>query len=213
MRIKDTLSRARDSFRAVFGLKHEDSIDIPCGVKGEVFIEVRDGQSGELLDSRHITNLVTLDASLLVAILLKDSSSRNFGINMLAVGTGAPGAILSPNAPDNRERHLFAELARKAFTSTVFRDALGNAVAYPTNVVDFVCTFSEAEAVGPLNEMSLISSISSNPNIKALNPDVFPVRTLTTDVSDYDVFCTVLNFAVISKPSTATLSITYRLST
>lgn len=212
MRFQDTLSRARDSFRAMFGLRHEDTIDVPRGVKGEVFIEVRDGQSGELLDSRHITNLVTLDASLLVAILLKDPSSRTHGINMLAVGTGAPGAILSPNAPDNRERKLFAELARKAFSSTVFRDSLGNAVSYPTNVVDYVVSFGEAEAVGPLNEMALISTISSNSAILNPNPDTFPTRTLTVNVSDYDIIATVLNFAVISKPSTATLSITYRLT-
>lgn len=213
MRFQDTLSRARDAVRIGMGMLFKDDLEVSRGgVKGEVFIEVRDGTTGDLLDSRHIKNLVTLDASLLVASLLKDPLSRGVGINMLAVGTGAPGPILSPNAPDNRERKLFAELARKPFSSTTYRDGSGSAVAFVTNVVDYVVSFSEAEAVGPINEMALLSSISSNPSILNLNPDVFSTRTLTVDVSSYDIFATVLNFSVISKPSTATLSITYRLT-
>ena len=182
-------------------------------MRGEVFIELRDGATGVLLEERHIKNLVTLDASLLVAQLLKDKDSRPYGLNMLAVGTGAPGAILSPNAPDNRERHLFAELARKTFSSTTYRDGSGNAVAYVTNVVDYTVSFGEAEAVGPINEMSLISAISANTAITSnVSADTFPTRTLTEDMGSKDIFATVLNFAVISKPSTATLTITYRLT-
>lgn len=211
MRFQDTLSRARDAVRMGLGMLFKDNLDVPKGVKGEVFIEVRDGVSGDLLDSRHIKNLVVLDASILVMMLLRDSGTGRC-INMMAVGTGAPGPILSPNAPDNRERKLYAELARKPFSSTTFRDGSGNAVAYPTNVCDFNCTYSEAEAVGPLNELALLATISSNPNIVNPNPDTFPARTLTADLTTVDIMATALCFSVISKPSTATMSITYRLT-
>jgi hypothetical protein len=83
--------------------------------------------------------VITLDAGILAAILFRDPSSR-FGVYMLAVGTGATGAILSPDAPDARQRKLNAEIARKPFSSTTFRDASGNAVAIPTNIVDYTCT-------------------------------------------------------------------------
>jgi dTDP-4-dehydrorhamnose 3,5-epimerase-like enzyme len=69
-------------------------------VKGEVFIEVVDAASGEVLHKEHRQNVITLDAGILAAILLRDPSSRAHGFNMLSVGTGATGAILSPDAPD-----------------------------------------------------------------------------------------------------------------
>lgn len=131
---------------------------------------------------------------------------------MLAVGTGATGALLSPNAPDPRQRKLNAEISRKSFSLTSFRDSGGNAVAYPTNVVDFTCTFDESEAVGPLNEMGLISPISQNPLITNPNPNSFPTRDTTLNLALYDILVNYLTFSVISKPSTARLSLTWRIT-
>lgn len=181
-------------------------------MQGEFFVEMRDGRTGELLYSDHRKNVITLDASILVAMLARDPSSRNYGVYMLAVGTGATGALLSPDAPDPRQRKLNGEIARKAFSSTTFRDGSGNAVAIPTNIVDFTCTFSESEAVGPLNEMGLISPISANPLVTNPNPNTFPTRDTTLDLTLYDVLFNYLTFACIAKPSTATLSITWRLT-
>jgi hypothetical protein len=212
MRFQDAVSRAKDAFRLGLGIRLKDYLDIPNTVKGEVFIEMRDAKSGVLLYSDHRKNIITLDASIQVARLLKDPSEPAHGINMLAVGTGATGPLLSPNAPDNRQRKLNAEIARKPFTSTTFRDALGNAVAYPTNIVDYACTFGEAEAVGPLNEMSLLSTISDNPSVRNPNPNTFPTRDVTVDLTEYDVACNYLTFAVVSKPSTAVLTIVWRLT-
>lgn len=209
---KDTFSRAKDAFRLGMGLLHRDSFETGTRVKGEVFIEMRDARTGKLLHQDYRKNIITLDASLLVAILTRDPDSRTHGINMLAVGTGATGALLSPNAPDNRQRKLNAEIQRKPFTSTTFRDGTGTAVAYPTNVVDYTATFGEAEAVGPLTEMGLLSTISANPSILNPNPDTFPTRTTTVDVSDYDILVNYLTFAVVTKPSTAVLTITWRLT-
>jgi hypothetical protein len=181
-----------------------------CSAKGEVFIEVLDGKTVLFQDRRQ--NIITYDAGILAAILLRDPSSRSFGMNMLAVGTGATGALLSPDAPDARQRKLNAELARKAFASTTFRDGSGNAVAIPTNVVDFTCTFDEGEAVGPLNEMGILSTISSNPLVKNPNPDSFPTRDTTVDLTNYDILVNYLTVSVISVPATARLSITWRIT-
>lgn len=157
-------------------------------------------------------NIITLDAGILAAILLRDPASRTNGMNMLAVGTGATGALLSPDAPDSRQRKLNAEIARKPFSTTTFRDGSGNAVAIPTNIVDFICTFDEGEAVGPLNEMGILSTISSNPLVTNPNPNSFPTRDTTVDLTIYDILVNYLTFSVLSIPATARLSITWRIT-
>jgi len=207
---QDSMSSARDGFRLGVGVGHNEMG--PGMARGDVFIRLTDGATGAVLEERQLKNIITLDASLLVAMLLRAPASRPLGLNMLAVGTGATGALLSPDAPDNKQRKLNAEIQRKPFASTTFRDALGNAVAYPTNVCDFTTSFSEAEAVGPLNEMSLLATVSANPSIHSDNPDTFPVRDTTVDVSDFDIAVNYLPFPVISKPSTAILTITWRLT-
>lgn len=181
-------------------------------VQGELFIHMVDTTTGEVLHDEHRKNLITLDAGILVAILCRNPASRTNGINMLAVGTGATGALLSPNAPDNRQRKLNAEIARKGFASTVFRDGTGAAVAYPTNIVDFTTTFGEAEAVGPINEMGLLSTISSNPAVVNPNPNTFPTRNTTVDVSTLDILVNYVTLSVVSKPSPAVLTITWRIT-
>lgn len=208
--IRDTVRPAREHTRMGLHLPYAANM---AAMQGELFIEMRDGSTGEILHSDHRKNVITLDASILVAMLARDPSSRNYGIYMLAVGTGATGALLSPDAPDPRQRKLNGEIARKGFSSTTFRDGSGNAVAIPTNIVDFTCTFSESEAVGPLNEMGLISPISANPLVTTnQNPDVFPNRDLTRDLTLYDILANYITVSVISKPSTATLSITWRIT-
>lgn len=207
--VRDTVRPAREHTHLGLHLPHAANM---VAMQGEVFIEMRDGSTGELLHSDHRKNIITLDASILVAMLARDPNSRNYGVYMLAVGTGATGALLSPDAPDARQRKLNGEIARKAFSSTTFRDGSGNAVAIPTNIVDFTCTFSESEAVGPLNEMGLISPISANPLITNPNPNAYPTRDTTVDLSLYDILVNYLSYSVISKPSTATLSITWRLT-
>lgn len=186
--------------------------DTGITVHGELFIRMVDATTGAVLHDEHRENLITLDAGILVAILCRNPSNRLNGINMLAVGTGATGALLSPNAPDNRQRKLNAEIARKGFVSTVFRDGTGAAVAYPTNIVDFTTTYGEAEAVGPINEMGLLSTISTNPSIRNPNPNTFPTRDTTVDVSNYDVLVNYISLSVLSKPSTAVLTITWRIT-
>lgn len=208
-RAHDCFSQARDLNRV--GLALNEIEGGPAMVLGEVFLKMWDPNTGEVLHDQYVKNVICLDASVLAAILFKNSASR-LGATMLAIGTGATGALLSPNAPNPAQRKLNAEIARKAWSSTVWRDASGAAVAIPTNVIDYNVTYDEGEAVGPLNEMGIMSTISQNPLVQNLNPDVYPARDLTRDLTLYDILMNYLTFGCIVKPSTARLSITWRIT-
>lgn len=209
MRLNERYGIAGSGINVGMDVTHRDG---GLRVQGELFIRMVDSATGAVLHDEHRKNIITLDAGILVAILCRNPANRPNGINMLAVGTGATGAILSPNAPDNRQRKLNAEIARKGFSSTVFRDGTGAAVAYPTNIVDFTCTYGEAEAVGPINEMGLLATISSNPAVQNPNPNTFPTRDTTVDVSTLDILVNYITLSVLSKPSTAVLTITWRIT-
>jgi len=174
-------------------------------------LHMEDARTGEVLEHWERPQVITSDAGILAAILFNDPTSRN-GANMLSVGTGATGALLSPDAPDPAQRKLNAEIARKPWSSSTFRDGSGNAVAIPTNVIDWTVTFDESEAVGPLNEMAILSTISDNPLVLNQNPNTYPTRDLTVDLTEYDIAVNYLTFSVISCPSTARLTITWRIT-
>ena len=180
-------------------------------MSGVFFIELYDGD-GNLVEKRELKNLITYDAGILAARLCKNPLEPAHGFNMLAVGTGATGSILSPDAPDRRQRKLNLEIERKAFSSVIFRNSLGQAVSYPTNVVDFVTTFGSSEAVGPLTEMGILSTISDNVAIKNPNPNNFPTRDVTVDLTGYDILCNYLTFPVVSKSIGYSLSIVWRIT-
>ena len=181
--------------------------------KGEFFVKMVDDKSGEVLLEWHTPQMIVLDAGVFLAWLSKDTpTGRKMG--MLAVGTGATGNILNPDAPQSIQRSLTNCIAWKAFSSTNFIDFGGFAVSYPTHVVDFTATFGASEAIGPLNEMGIMSALPSevigtiplNP-ILTTNP-----YDPTVDITSKDVLINYLTYPVISKPSTATLTITWRLS-
>lgn len=209
MKFFQQMGRVREAFKFAFGVTHHLQVPAP---KGHVFIKMTCLETGKVLHEQEMPNLIMLDAGLLLARLCKDNSEPPNGINMLAVGTGASGAVLNPDAPTNVARKLRNELDRKAFSSTTFRDAGGAAVAYPTNVVDFTATFGEAEAVGPINEMGLMSTVSSNEATQNLHSDNYPTRTLATTVVGKDMLVNHITFSPISKPSQAQLTITWRLT-
>lgn len=210
---RDKLNPLGDEVRIGMKVLHQDRLP---ALRGHVWIKMVDTRTNEVLLERDFPNLVTLDSGLLIARLTKDPTEPNYGIYMLAVGTGANGNPLAPDAPSREQRVLNAEIERKAFSSVVFRDALGGISAIPTNVVDYTTIFSESEAVGTLNEMGLISPISANPTIKNDNPNQAgqggQVYDPTIDVTLYDILVNHLTFSVISKPSTATLTITWRIT-
>jgi hypothetical protein len=183
-------------------------------IRGDVFFKLRDGKTGELQLERELRNLVVLDASILIARLMKDNAEPPHGIFALAVGSGDSGwNPMSPPAPTNTQRSLYAEITRKTFAETQFVDVNGIPVAYPTKVVDFTTVYTESEAVGPLVEMGLIGgNVSSNLSIR--NPVTPPNGTYnaTVDLTDYETLCNYLTFPVINKPATSTFEVVWRLS-
>jgi hypothetical protein len=195
-----------------FAVQHVSTEDLRRGIRGDVLITMRDGGTGKTQLERELHNLVVLDASILIARLMKDNHEPAHGILALAVGTGDSNWNLqSPPAPTTTQRALYSELARKTFSTTQFVDGLGVPTTIPTHVVDFTTTFAESEAVGPLVEMALLGgNISSNmaaPNRVPSGP-----YDPTVDLTQYDTMINSLRFAVINKPATSTLTITWRLT-
>ena len=206
----DRLTPTSSQLKIDMHLFHQDTFLRPR--EGLVIFEMTDAETGEVLEYWEKKNLITRDAGILAARLFKDNAEPNFGLYMLTVGTGATGALLNPDAPDDRQRKLNAEISRKAFSSVTFRDSGGVASSIPTNIVDFTTAFGASEAVGPLNEMGLISPISSNPATTNPNLQSFPNYDPTIDISLYDVLVNYLTFSVISKPAGANLTLTWRLT-
>jgi hypothetical protein len=188
--------------------------DVGCKIRGDVFMTLRDGATGEVQDHREVRNLVVKDASILIARLMKDNVEPPHGVFCLAVGTGDGGwNPMAPPAPTDTQRSLYSELARKTFTNTQFIDGGGVPTAIPTNVVDFTTTFAEAEAVGPLVEMGLFGgNVSTNMNVR--NPVLPPNGPYNpaVDLTLFDTQVNYLTFAVVNKPPTSTFTIVWRLT-
>lgn len=190
------------------------------GVRGEVFWEMRCSQTGKVTKG-HFKNVVTMDASILIARLMKGTgtpiahqSEPSFGVFALAVGTGdLSWNLQNPPPATNTQRSLWNELARKAIQSTNFINQDGTIAGVPTNIVDFTTTFSESEAVGPIVEMGLLGGdLSTNMSIR--NP-VLPPNGLydpTVDLVGLDTLVNYLTFPVVNKPATSTLAWTWRLT-
>ena len=212
MMLKETFSRIAASISGAIRPRHEEKFG--CILRGDVFMVLRDAASGLVQDRREHKNLIVKDASILVARLMKNNQEPSFGVFALAMGTGDSGwNPLSPPAPTNTQRALYSELTRKTFSSTQFIDSNGVPTAIPTNVVDFSTTFTESEAVGPLVEMGLLGgNISTNLSVRnpvtPSNGSYNPLVDLTTR----ETLVNFLTFAVISKPATSTLEVTWRLS-
>lgn len=184
------------------------------GPKGEIFYEMHDATTGELVEKGHIQNVVTRDLSILLARLTKDSIEPAHGIFALAMGTGDAGWDLqNPPAATNTQRSLYAEIGRKTFVETNFIDSGGATSAVPTNIVDFATQFTATEVVGALVEMGLIGGDVSD-DLGTTNP-VTPANGVfdeTTDVRGKDTLCNYLTFPVINKPSSATLRVVWRIT-
>lgn len=197
-----------------YAVRHDDNAP---QIKGTYILELRDSRTGELLDYRELDNLITLDAGIFSAMHYACGAAPSppvSGLTMLAVGTGATGPLLGPDAPDPRQRHLNAELTlgRKAFSLRQYRTAAGAVSGVATNVLDLTCSFGEGEAVGPLNEMGLMRTISQNPTVKNPVPSTFPAYDTTIDLSIYDVMVNYTTFSVMTKTSTTILTISWRLT-
>jgi hypothetical protein len=183
-------------------------------IRGDVFIELRDGATGELQEQRHCKNIVTLDASILIARLFKNNQEPPFGAFALAIGTGQQSwSPISPPAATNTQRALWSEVARKTFSSTNFVDGDGVPASYPTNVIDLSVVYQESEAVAGLVEMGLLGG-NVNPNLAIRNPVSPPNGPYdpTVNLTEFETLLNYLTFGLITKPATSTLGITWRLT-
>lgn len=205
--IQDKISQPR---MAGFGMGYTLS-ENTYKVKGQVLgvLTHADGTTEEVLNKN---NIYTLDGGILAAMLFAGEAGVG-GVSMLAVGTGATGLANAPDIADNRQRKLNVEVARKAFSSVVYRAADGSVSAVPTNVLDLTTVFTETEASGAgLTEMGLLSPISAVTSVTNPPPDVFPSRDLTADMRSYDVLVNYLTFPVIHKLQGSVLALTWRLT-
>lgn len=209
MKILEAFLAAGSAFRAALGSRHEDA---SRKTKGEVFIRMFDAATGDLQYEHH--NVVTLDASILIARLVKDSQEPPKGAFVLAVGTGDVGWDLqSPPAATNTQRALYSEITRKTYSGTAFIDSGGSPTAIPTNVVDFTTQFTESEAVGPLVEMGLLGG-NIDTNLSNTNPVSPPAGAYDplVDLTAFESLINYLTFPVVNKPATSTLEIVWRLT-
>jgi hypothetical protein len=180
------------------------------GVIGEVFAELihPNGERERVLEKK---NIYTLDGGILAAMYFAGETINP--VSMLAIGNGATGSIVSPDVADNRQRKLNNEIYRKPFSSVIYRAADGSESSVPTNVLDLTTVFTETEASGAgLTEMGLLSTKSLNNSVTTPNTDVFPTRTLTTDLREYDILLNYITFPVIHKLQGSVLALTWRLT-
>ena len=193
------------------GIEEEDEYS---GVSGDIFLEVKDTNTGEILDSREWNNVITRDYSILLARLAADNLEPRHGVFALAVGTGDVGWDLqNPPAAQDTKRSLHNEIERKTFAEVQFRKDDGSQSSIPTNVVDFKTVFTENEAVGALVEMGLLGGdVIEDMNVRnPVTPATGPYDD-TVDLQGKDTLVNAHNFPVVNKPASAKMSITWRIT-
>jgi hypothetical protein len=162
-------------------------------LKGELILKAYEG--GVLVHEYRQSNIIVNTASILIARLLKDSSEPAAGITYLAVGSGNPSwTITDPPAPTTSQILLENEYYRKAIQlSTFVHPETGEPTTTDTNIVDYVTTFGEAEAVGPMLELALFGG------------DATAERNTGTMINWRTI-------PIISKTATMTLTIIFRIT-
>lgn len=159
-------------------------------------------------------NVITADASILVARLIKDPTEPSSGAFALAVGTGDSGwDPQSVPAASASQGSLYAEIERKQFSNIDFITSGGAVSAIPTNILDFTATFSTSEAVGALVEMGIVcAAVDTTPPLTATPIAQGSWGSAAVDRRNFDTFLNVRNFNVINKPGTMTLTLAWRVT-
>lgn len=214
---KDSNSTFQDSLRSDSGSLESESF---CPYNGHIFFKVTD-ESGNVTESGDFKNVVTRDAGVTIARLMKSGvtstpnvSIPKFGAFALAVGTGALGwDPKNPPLGTRNQRSLYNEVARKPFSSSNFIDENGAVVSYPTNTIDLVATFLPGEAAGPLMELGILGG-DVNPNMAIRNPVLPPngVYDPTVDLAGKDALLNYKTIKLFTVASNASVSWTWRLT-
>jgi len=189
------IEKLKKTYESVFGgftIKHDEKV---APLHGQYWMTLK--ENGKVIQEYHNTNIIVNTASVLIARLLKDNREPDGGITYLAVGTGNVGWNLqNPPQPTNTQTALYAEIARKAFTTqdvTFVDPTTGDPTVTPTNIVDFTATFAETEAVGALVEMGLFGGDA-------------------TDLPNSGTEVNYRTFPVINKTNSMTLTIIFRIT-
>lgn len=198
MRIKDILKKVKDTVSLSFSLKlkPKDTLGKP---KGEIFVKSRiknvDGSFTSWSEPELLCNIVTDDASILLARLMKDSTEPSGGVQYFALGTGnIAWDQFNPPPSDPSASTLETEISRVPPSSSTFIDPnTFLPTLTPTNIVDFDFLFGESDAVGPLVECALFGG------------DATLAANSGSKITDR-------RFPVISKTSFMELAFTYRLT-
>jgi hypothetical protein len=182
--------KLKQILRITFGWVLEEE---PKHLKGELFLFLK--QDGKIIKTIHQSNIIVNTASILIARLLKDNTEPNAGISFLGVGSGNEmWDPFDPPAPTTSQTLLENEFFRKNISTSTFVDPqTAEPTTNHTNIVDYATTFSEAEAVGPIMELSLFGGEASS----------------TIDTG------TMVNwrtFPVINKTNAMTLTIIFRIT-
>ena len=202
------VSKKLAGFTANFKVKHKSSFGKMA--HGEIFVKVfENGVLKEEIscgkDQLQIdpetkkallgSNIVVLEASVLLARLMKDPTEPAAGVGYFALGTGNPGwDKFNPPVPVDTQTTLEAEVERVSPSASNFIDpSTGLPSLVPTNIIDFDFDFSESQAVGFLCEAGLFGGDA-------------------TSAVNSGTMITFKTFPVISKTSTMTISFTYRLT-
>jgi len=167
--------------------------EYPRHLKGELILKAYEGD--RLVYQHRQKNIIVNVCSILIARLLKDSQEPQAGISYLAVGSGNPEwNMFDPPAPTTSQTLLENEYFRKQIDmSTFVRPETGEPTTTKTNIVDYVVTFGEAEAVGPMLELALFGG------------DATSERNTGTMVNWRTI-------PVINKTATMTLTVIFRIT-
>lgn len=152
--------RAKFVKKGIFGLKIYD-ITCPNG-RGELR-KFEDGSEGRLIKELAIKNVITLQASKLIAQhMFEGAAPAVNGVTHLAVGTGNPGWPVTPTPPAvESSTTLVAEIFRKAVTAG-YIDGAGLPTVTRTGTVDFSCTFLAPEGNGAWRECGLFGGTGAS---------------------------------------------------
>jgi hypothetical protein len=168
--------------------------------RGDIFMVMK--HEDGTIERRTAHNVIVDNASFLMAQLMSDNAVPGTpgtyvpGLKSLAVGTGDPGwDKQNPPPASASQGALVNELFRKIFNRVYYVDPV-TFVESPlarTNVVEYETVYNDTEAVGALVEMALFGGNDAT-------------ISLLGDICNY------YTMPVWNKPSTSTLTITWRLT-
>lgn len=161
-------------------------------LSGRLIFRLSEG--GKVIREYDHKNLIVNGASILVASLLKDPSQS--GIKYLAIGRGGGASwFTDPPQPTSTQVKLVGEVYRKEIKQKMYVDPkTGDYTSIPSNIVDYIVTFNESEANGQLVEMGMFGGNSATPD------------------ADSGILVNYRTFPVISKTSTMSLSVIFRIT-